>query len=240
MLTFNKLTGVFTRRRRSFSAQFLFISWFLLYLFVNIPTSDTLFTTAFRIHHDPYSSSFPSEVFKISGTPSTPTQILQALSQQTAHQILTRAQTSANPNRGPAPAPAPIPAPVFVPAPGPAPAASYSDSEDENMAGMTGHEATIHDDPLSYKNAFRESEFVLRQAMKARVTKQGTRSDEELLAFQTDQVVESAKLNAIQMQKILNGTADQHTRPGAHQSRNTYAKQEDGSSKVERRQGYPA
>jgi hypothetical protein len=62
---------------------------------------------------------------------------------------------------------------------------------------------TPSDDPLAYKNAFKEGEFILRQAMKARITKQGTRTDDELLAFQTDQVVEAAQLNSIQMQKVM-------------------------------------
>ena len=46
--------------------------------------------------------------------------------------------------------------------------------------------------------------------MKARMTKQGTRADEELLAFQTDQVVESAQLNPIQMQKNMELQSSTH------------------------------
>ena len=203
MLTFNKLTGVFVRRRHSFSTEFLLVLWFLLYLIVNLPTSDTLFTTAFRIQHDPHSSNFPGEYFTISGTPTTPAQLLQSLSQATTQAVLARANRAANPNRGVATPTAPVPAPVFVPvpAPGPAPAGTYfSDSEDEDMAQLTMHEG-----PLSYKSAFNESEFVLRQAMKARIAQQGTRTEEELLAFQTDLdlVVESAQLNPIQMQKFM-------------------------------------
>ena len=163
MLTINKLKGVFVRRRHSFSTEFLLALWFLLYLFVDLPTSDTLFTTAFRIQHDPYRSHFPEEYFTISGTPITPTQLLQSLSQATTQAVLARANRAANPNRGVS-IPEPVPAPVFVPvpAPGPAPAFPYhSDSEDENMAGLTGHDVAIHEDPLTYKTAFKESEFAL-------------------------------------------------------------------------------
>ena len=73
------------------------------------------------------------------------------------------------------------------------------------MAGMTAYDVTIDSNPLAYKSAFKESEFILKQAMKARITKRGTRTDEELLAFQTDQVVEAAaaQLNPIQMQKAM-------------------------------------
>ena len=195
MLAFNKPTGVFVRRRHSFSAGFLLVLWFRLDLFVNLPTSGALFTAAFRIQHDPYSSNFPEEHFAISGTraPTTPAQLLQSPSQATARAVLARAARAANPNRGVNTPSGPVAVPVFVPvpAPGPAPAGAYfSESEDEDMAQLT-----MHEDPLSYKTAFKESEFVLRQAMKARTTKQGTRTEEELLAFQTDQVIESAQLN---------------------------------------------
>ena len=201
MLTFNKLTGVFVRRRHSFSTELLLVLWFFLYLSVNLTTSDTLFTTAFRIQHDPYSfSNFPEEQFTISGTPITPTQLLQSLSQATTQAVLARAARAANPNRGvPTQPAAPVPLPVFIPAPVSHGAPTYfSDSDDETMA-----QQTPSDDPLAYKNAFKEGEFILRQAMKARITKQGTRTDDELLAFQTDQVVEAAQLNSIQMQKVM-------------------------------------
>ena len=144
MLIFNKLTGVFVRRRHSFSTEVLLVLWFLLYLIVNLPTSDTLFTPAFRIEHDPYSSNFPAET--ISGAPQTPQQLLQSLSQATTQAVLARAQRAANPNRGVgnSSAPAPVSVPVFVPAPVLAPAVAYnSDSEDDNMAGMTGYDVTI-------------------------------------------------------------------------------------------------
>ena len=62
---------------------------------------------------------------------------------------------------------------------------------------------TMHEGPLSYKTAFKESEFKLRQATKAGITKQGTRTDDELLAFQTDQVVESTQLNPMQMRQVM-------------------------------------
>ena len=39
--------------------------------------------------------------------------------------------------------------------------------------------------------------------MKARITKKGSRTDEELLAFQTDQAIETAQLDTIQMDKIM-------------------------------------
>ena len=40
----------------------------------------------------------------------------------------------------------------------------------------------------------------MKQVMKARITKKGSRTDEELLAFQTDQVIETAQLDTIQLQ----------------------------------------
>ena len=49
-----------------------------------------------------------------------------------------------------------------------------SDSDEDTMATQEPNE-----DPLAYKTAFKESEFILRQAMKTRITKQGTRSEEE-------------------------------------------------------------
>ena len=58
-------------------------------------------------------------------------------------------------------------------------------------------------DPLQYQGAFKEGDFVLRQAMKAKVKKKGTRTSEELLAYQTDQIIETAQLDGIQMQKIM-------------------------------------
>ena len=48
--------------------------------------------------------------------------------------------------------------------------------------------ATPQGDPLAYSAAFKESEFILKQAMKAGIAKQGARTDEELLSFQTDLV----------------------------------------------------
>ena len=63
--------------------------------------------------------------------------------------------------------------------------------------------ATQHTDPLAYSSAFKESEFILKQVMKARITKKGSRTDEELLAFQTDQVIETAQLGTIQMEKTM-------------------------------------
>ena len=58
-------------------------------------------------------------------------------------------------------------------------------------------------DPMAYDSAFKENEFILKQVMKARITKKGSRTDEELLAFQTDQVIETAQLDTIQMDKIM-------------------------------------
>ena len=140
---------------------------------------------------------------------------------------MARAARAANPNRGvpvnSTGAPAPIPIPSFVPTPGTAPPAYYSDSEEENMAGLTGYDVTINPDPLVYRNAFKESEFILRQAMKARITKQGTRTDEELLAFQTDQVIEAAQLNVPHADAKGHGAADQHSRPWTDQSRHAHA-----------------
>ena len=39
--------------------------------------------------------------------------------------------------------------------------------------------------------------------MKARITKKGSRADAEPLAFQTDQVTETAQLDTIQMDKVM-------------------------------------
>ena len=63
--------------------------------------------------------------------------------------------------------------------------------------------ATSQADPLTYTTAFKESEFMLKQVMKARITKKRSRTDDELLAFQTDQVIEIAQLNPIQMDKVM-------------------------------------
>ena len=140
--------------------------------------------------------------FKISNSPSA---LLNSLSPATEHAILARAARVTNRNIAtPAPATrrkltAPAPTPVGTP-PGPTPATTPtgSDSEEEEF---TMSQASSN--PLQYSGAFKESVFVLRQAMKAKVTKKGTRTSEELLAYQTDQVIETAHLDGIQMQKIM-------------------------------------
>ena len=153
-------------------------------------------------------SGFPPGVLKISGAPATPTQLLNSITPATAQAVLARAAGAANPTRGVA---TPValftntttttpnrPIQTTVQAPIPSGATSYSDSGEEE-ATM----ATTTADPLAYSTAFKESEFILKQVMKARITKKGLRTDDELLAFQTDQVIETVQLNTIQMNKIM-------------------------------------
>ena len=63
--------------------------------------------------------------------------------------------------------------------------------------------ATPQAGPLAYSTSFKESEFILKQVMKSRITKKGSRTDDELLAFQTDQVIETAQLDTITMDTIM-------------------------------------
>ena len=153
-------------------------------------------------------SGYPPEVFTISGAPATPTQLLQAITPATAQLVLARAARANKANRGVA---APAPTALFAkttttttsnpnPNPIPAPTGATADSEsDDEYTTM----ATQSTDPLAYSSAFKESEFILKQVMKARITKKGSRTDEELLAFQTDQVIETAQLDPIQMDKVM-------------------------------------
>ena len=150
-------------------------------------------------------SGFPPEVLKISGAPTTPSQLVQSINPATAQAILARAARAAN--RGAAQPTALFttttttpshPTSVTVSIPIPPGAASYIDSEDEEAST-----ATPTTDPLAYSSAFKESEFILKQVMKPRITKKGSRTDEELLAFQTDQAIETAQLDTIQMDKIM-------------------------------------
>ena len=85
-----------------------------------------------------------------------------------------------------------------VQAPIPSRATAYSDSNDEEVKMITPTA-----DPLAYSTALKESEFILKQVMKARITKKGSRTDDELLAFQTDQVIKTAQLDTIQMDKVM-------------------------------------
>ena len=186
------------RRRRSWTAFPFFFLWWVI---VFISFAALLFTNYTELDY----SGFPPEDFKISGAPSTPTQLLSSLNPATAQAVLARAARAAQPNRGVA-----APTALFAnsttttanPTPGPAtataPTGPDSDSEEEDTT-MT----TKTSDPLAYNTAFRESEFILKQVMKARIPKKGSRTDEELLAYQTDQVIETAQLDAIQMDKIM-------------------------------------
>ena len=76
--------------------------------------------------------------------------------------------------------------------------------------------------------------------MKARVTKQRTRPDDTLLAFQTD----GDRSSAIEPNTDANGhgAADQQSRSRANQGRYTapytHAEQEDGIIEVERSEGH--
>ena len=150
-------------------------------------------------------SGFPPEVLKISGAPSTPNQLVHSINPATAQAILARAARAANrravqptaisatntttPNR-----PTQPPGQAAIPTG----ATTFSDSEEEYTAM-----ATIQGNPLAYTSAFKEREFILKQVMKARITKKGSRTDEGLLAFQTDQVIKTAQLDTIQIDKIM-------------------------------------
>ena len=197
MLTCNIYTGVLKRRRRPWPAFPLFVLWWVLFF---VSCAALLFT---ELDY----SRFPPEVLKISGAPATPTQLLQIITPATAQAVLARAARAANPNRGvktptalfaTTPTTPTHPTPTPIRAPAPAGTAAYSDNEEDDKT-MT----TQHTDPLAYSSAFKESEFILKKVMKARITKKGSRTDEELLAFQTDQVIETAQLDTIQMDKIM-------------------------------------
>ena len=153
---------------------------------------------------------FPLEDLKFSGAPATPTQRLNRITPATAQAVLARAARAAKPNRGVATPTALFPntnittqwpshpTPVTVHIPIPSGATTYIDSEDEEV-----NMATPTTGPLAYTTAFKESEFILKQVMKARITKKGSRTNDELLAFQTDQVIETAQLGTIQMGKVM-------------------------------------
>ena len=176
--------------------------------FVRVSFAAVIFTDCTELDY----SGFPPEDLKISGAPSTPThdQLLNSITPATAQAVLERAARAANRHRGVTTPTALFPntiastttpshpTPVTGPIPVPSGAAAYSDSEDEEV-----NMATPTTGPLAYTSAFKESEFILKQVMKARITKKGSRTDEELLAFQTDQVIETAQLDTIQMDKIM-------------------------------------
>lgn len=198
MLTFNIYTGGLQRpsRRQSWTAFPFFLLWWVI---VFISFAALLLTNYTELDY----SGFPPEDLKISGAPATPTQLLNSITPATAQAVLARA---VNPNRGVATPTALFTThtttaptrPIHTPAPATAPAGSYSDSDEEETTKMT-----TTSDPLAYSTAFRESEFILKQVMKARITKKGSRTDDELLAYQTDQVIETAQLDAIQMDKVM-------------------------------------
>ena len=150
-------------------------------------------------------SGFPPEVLKCSGAPATPNQLVQSINPAAAHAILARAARAVN--RGAAQPTALFATNITAPnrptqPPGqaaiPTGATALSDSEEEEMTM-----ATPQANPLAYSSAFKEREFILEQVMKARITKKGSQTGEELLSFQTDQVIETAQLDTIQMDKIM-------------------------------------
>ena len=196
MLTFNIYTGVLQRRRQSWTAFPLFFLWWVI---VFVSFAAVIFTNCTELDY----TGFPPETLKISGAPATPNQLVQSLNPATAQAILARAARAAN--RGAATIPTALfpnstatpSRPTPIPAPAPT-GATYSDSEEEETTM-----ATLPTNPLAYASAFKESEFILKQVMKARITKKGSRTDEELLSFQTDQVIETAQLDTIQMDKIM-------------------------------------
>ena len=175
--------------------------------------------------------------FKISNSPSA---LLNSLNPATAQAILARAARVTSRTRA-TPAPAarrklvtPAPTPIETP-PGTTPATTPtgSDSEEEEVTM-----AQASSDPLQYNGAFKERDFVLKQAMKAKVTKKGTCTSEELRAYQTDQVIETAQ--RIQMQQIYNGAADGHREPGSNQSRHAHEEHQDDAYEIERHRFHPA
>ena len=148
-----------------------------------------------------------SKKFRSSSHPAL-TQLLNSITPATRQAVLARAARAAKPNRGVA-TPAALfskpntttpshPTPVTVHIPIPSGTTAYSDSEDDEV-----NMATPTTGPLAHTTAFKENEFILKQVMKARITKKGSRTDEDLLAFQTDQVIETAQLDTIQMDKIM-------------------------------------
>ena len=96
MLTFNIYTGVVQRRRQSWTAFPLFVLWWVL-CFVSFAA--VIFTDCIELDY----SGFSPEVLKISGAPTTPSQLVQSLNPATAQAILDRAARVANRNRGAAP-----------------------------------------------------------------------------------------------------------------------------------------
>ena len=184
---------------RGLRFRFFFLWWVLCF----VSFAGLLFTDYTELDH----SGFPPEDLKNSGAPATPTQLLNSITPATAQAVLARAARAANRNRGGATPTALFPNTTTTTPSGPiqttvqAPpnpgATAYSDSDEDDMT------MAPQADPLAYTSAFKESEFILKQMMKARITKKGSRTDEELLAFQTDQVIETAQLNPIQMDKVM-------------------------------------
>ena len=137
----------------------------------------------------------------------SPSALLNSLNPATAQAVLARAARVMNRSRE-TPAPAarrklvpPAPTPIGTPpgtTPATTPTLAGSDIEEEDVTM-----AQASSDPLQYNGAFKQSDFVLKQAMKAKLTRKGTRTSEELLAYQTDQVIETAQLDGIQMHKIM-------------------------------------
>ena len=120
-----------------------------------MPLAAVIFTDCTELDY----SGFPPEVLKLSGAPTTPSQLVQSINPATAQAILARAARAAN--RGVAQSTALFantttttrhPTPVTVSIPAPSGAAAYSDSEDEE-ANM----ATPTTDPLAiaYSSAFK-------------------------------------------------------------------------------------
>ena len=57
--------------------------------------------------------------------------------------------------------------------------------------------------PRVYQGAFQEADFIIKQYTKCKTMKKGSRTDEELLAAQTDEVMETSELTQLQIEKLL-------------------------------------
>ena len=210
MLTTNIYTGALLRKRQTFTGCQLFGLWCFLYVVLEATPLIVLSTDTCNLEFQ--CISLPSEFLTISGA-TTPQARLQALPPATAQAILDRAQRVANRaatnNTTTTPAKAtPKPKPVALfgtstPALPPHPIATYESSEDEeNETKMaTVQRNTIN--PRVHQGAFQEANFIIKQYTKCKTMKKGSRTEEELLAAQTDEVMETSELTQLQIEKLL-------------------------------------
>ena len=203
MLTPNIYIGALIRKRHTFTGWQLFGVWCFLYAVLEATPLIVLSTDHCNLEFQ--CISLPSELLTVSGV-TAPAEKIQALQPGTAQAILARAQrlanfnsnllnrTAGNPAATPAATPAPQPVALFataIPSPLPHPIVTHESSDEEetneDMASISRN--TIN--PRMYQGAFHEASYIIKHYTKSKTMKKGSRIDEDLLAAQTDEVMEA-------------------------------------------------